>query len=140
MAFGCRTTLRSRPSTISWISRISGQLQSRNILRVSLCSASASFSPLARIKTAGISCSRGPARAAPWPAGRAGPQPMGRAGPGFNYILRAGPGAGLKLAGPGRARAGPGLVYNNFAVCGPGLGLTFPGLGRARAYSESHSF
>ena len=30
---------------------------------------------------------------------------MGRAGPGFHDILRAGPGAGLKLAGPGRARA-----------------------------------
>ena len=29
-----------------------------------------------------------------------------RAGPGFYYILRAGPGAGLKLAGPGWARAG----------------------------------
>ena len=59
------------------------------------------------------------------------------AGPGFNDILRAGPGAGLKLAGPGRAR----LINNNFAGCGPGLGLglTFPGLGRARAYSESHS-
>ena len=27
-------------------------------------------------------------------------------GPGLNDILRAGPGAGLKLAGPGRARAG----------------------------------
>ena len=34
-----------------------------------------------------------------------GPQPMGRAGPGLNNILRAGPGAGLKLEGPGRARA-----------------------------------
>ena len=31
---------------------------------------------------------------------------MGRAGPGFNDILRAGPGAGLKLAGPDRAGAG----------------------------------
>ena len=30
----------------------------------------------------------------------------GRAGPGFYDILRAGPGAGLILAGPGRARAG----------------------------------
>ena len=49
---------------------------------------------------------KGPARAGPRPAGRAGPQPMGRAGPGFNDILRAGPGGGLKLAGPGRARAG----------------------------------
>ena len=38
-------------------------------------------------------------------AGRAGPQPMVRAGPGLNNILRAGPGAGLKLEGPGRARA-----------------------------------
>ena len=46
-----------------------------------------------------------PARAGPRPAGRAGPQPMGRAGPGLNNILRAGPGAGLKLEGPGRARA-----------------------------------
>ena len=60
---------------------------------------------------------------------------MGWAGPGFYDILWAGPGAGLKLAGPGRARAGPGLVSNNFAGCGPGLGLTFPG----RAYSENHS-
>ena len=33
-------------------------------------------------------------------------QPIGRAGPGFYDILRAGPGAGLKLAGSGRARAG----------------------------------
>ena len=64
---------------------------------------------------------------------------MGQAGPGFNDILRTGPGAGLKLAGSGRARAGPGLITNNFAGCGPGLGLTFPGLDRARAYSESHS-
>ena len=39
------------------------------------------------------------------PAGRAGPQPMGRAGPGLINILRAGPGAGLELEGPGRARA-----------------------------------
>ena len=62
---------------------------------------------------------------------------MTRAGPGFNDILRVGPGAGLKLAGPGRA--GPGLVNNNFAGCGPGLGLTFPGLGRARASCFSHS-
>ena len=68
---------------------------------------------------------------------------MGRAGPGFNDILWAGPGAGLKLAGPGRARAG--LVNNNFAGCGPDPGLQCPGpgpgpgLGRARAYSESHS-
>ena len=69
----------------------------------------------------------GPARAGPRPAGRASPQPMGRAGPGFYDILRAGPGAGLKLAGP----AGPGLVSNSFAGCGPGLGLTFPGLGWA---------
>ena len=35
-----------------------------------------------------------------------GPQPTGRAGSGFYNSLRAGPGAGLKLAGPGRARAG----------------------------------
>ena len=59
------------------------------------------------------------------------------AGPGFNDILRAGPDAGLKLAGPGRARAGPGLVNNTFAGCGPGL--TFPGLGRTRASCFSHS-
>ena len=38
--------------------------------------------------------------------GRASPQPMGRAGPGFYDVLRARPGAGLKLAGPSRARAG----------------------------------
>ncbi len=57
-------------------------------------------------------------QAGPRPAGRPGPQPMGRAGPGFHDILRAGPGAGLKLAG----RAGPGLVNNNFAGCGEGLG------------------
>ena len=37
---------------------------------------------------------------------RAGPARGPWAGPGFNDILRAGPGAGLKLAGPGRARAG----------------------------------
>ena len=69
----------------------------------------------------------GRARAGPRPAGRAGPQPMGR--------------ASMIFCGPGRvrARAGPGLVNNNFAGCEPGLGLTFPGLGRARAYSESHS-
>ena len=47
-----------------------------------------------------------PARAGLRPAGRAGPQPMGLAGPGLNDILRAGPSAGQKLAGPGRARAG----------------------------------
>ena len=66
---------------------------------------------------------------------RAGPARNPWAGPGLNDILRAGPGAGLKFAGPGRA----GLVNNNVAGCGPGLGITFPGLGRARAYSESHS-
>ncbi len=38
--------------------------------------------------------------------GRASARGPGRAEPGFNYIVRAGPGAGLKLAGPGRARAG----------------------------------
>ena len=61
---------------------------------------------------------------------------------------RAGPGQVTKIVcGPGRvracnlqARAGPGLVSNNFAGCGPGLGLTYPGLGRARAYSESHYY
>ena len=37
---------------------------------------------------------------------RAGPARSPRAGPGFYNSLRAGPGAGLKLAGPGRARAG----------------------------------
>ena len=37
---------------------------------------------------------------------RAGPARSPWAGPGFYDILRAGPGAGLKLAGPGRARAG----------------------------------
>ena len=73
--------------------------------------------------------------------GRASARGPGRAaahGPGLNNILRAGPGAGLKLEGPGRARAGP--VNINFAGRGPGLGLTFPGLGRARAYSESHYY
>ena len=46
--------------------------------------------------------------------------------------------ASMIFCGPGRvrawnlqARAGPGLVNNNFAGCRPGLGLTFPGLGRA---------
>ena len=38
----------------------------------------------------------------PW----AGPARSPWAGPGLYDILRAGPGAGLKLAGPGRARAG----------------------------------
>ena len=37
---------------------------------------------------------------------RAGPARSPWTGPGFNDILRAGPGVGLKLAGPGRARAG----------------------------------
>ena len=37
---------------------------------------------------------------------RAGPARSPWAGPGFYDILWAGPGAGLKLAGPGRARAG----------------------------------
>ena len=67
---------------------------------------------------------------------RVGPARSPWAGPGQVSIIvsgpgraRAGPGAGLKLAG----RAGPGLVGNNFAGCGPGLGLTFPGLGRAWA-------
>ena len=36
---------------------------------------------------------------------RAGPARSPWAGPGLNNILRAGPGAGLKLEGPGRARA-----------------------------------
>ena len=73
----------------------------------------------------GIGPWAGPARSP-----MAGP---GRAGRDFNDILRAGPGAGLKLAGPA------GLVNNNFAGCGPGLCLTFLGLGRARAYSENQS-
>ena len=47
-----------------------------------------------------------PARAGPRLAGRAGPQPVGRAGSGFYNSLWAGPGAGLKLAGAGRAPAG----------------------------------
>ena len=34
------------------------------------------------------------------------PAAHGPGGPGFYDILRAGPGAGLKFAGPGRARAG----------------------------------
>ena len=54
---------------------------------------------------------------------------------------------GLKLAGPGWARAGPGLGPGwaragkySFAGCGPGLhGSDFPGPGPGRAYSESHS-
>ena len=37
---------------------------------------------------------------------RARPARSPWAGPGFYDILRAGPGAGLKLAGPSRARAG----------------------------------
>ena len=37
----------------------------------------------------------------PRPVGRAGPHPMGRAGSGFCNSLRALPGAGLKLVGPG---------------------------------------
>ena len=37
---------------------------------------------------------------------RAGPARSPWAGPGLNDILQDGPGAGLKLAGPGRARAG----------------------------------
>ena len=37
---------------------------------------------------------------------RAGPARNPWAGPDFYNSLRAGPGAGLKLAGPGRARAG----------------------------------
>ena len=37
---------------------------------------------------------------------RAGPARSPWAGPEFYYILRAGPGAGLKLAGPSRARTG----------------------------------
>ena len=37
---------------------------------------------------------------------RAGPARSPWAGPGFNDMLRAWPGAGLKLVGPGRARAG----------------------------------
>ena len=36
---------------------------------------------------------------------RAGPARSPWAGPGLNTILRAGPGAGLKLEGPGWARA-----------------------------------
>ena len=62
---------------------------------------------------------------------RAGPAHSPWAGSNFYNSLRAGPGAGLKLAVPGR---------NSYAGCGPGLGLTFPGLGRARAYSESHYY
>ena len=58
---------------------------------------------------------------------RARPARSPSAGPDFYDLLRSGPGAGLKLAGP----AGPGLVSNDFVGCGPGLGLTFPGLGRA---------
>ena len=65
----------------------------------------------------------------PW----AGPARSPWAEPGSSDLLWAGPGAGLKLEGPGRARAG------KWYFCGPGLGLTFTGLGRARAYSESHS-
>ena len=38
--------------------------------------------------------------------GRPAAHGTGRARPGFYDILRAGRGAGLKLAGPGRARAG----------------------------------
>ena len=67
--------------------------------------------------------------------GRASARGPGRPaahGPGLNNILRAGPGAGLKLEGPGRAC--------KYLFCGPGLGLTFPGLGRAQAYSESHYY
>ena len=59
----------------------------------------------------------------PW----AGPARSPWAGPGQASMIFCGPGAGLKLAGPGP----PGLVSNSFAGCGPGLGLTFPGLGRA---------
>ena len=69
---------------------------------------------------------------------RAGPARSPWAGPGQVSIIVCGPGRvrAWKL----QARAGPGLVSNNFASCGPGLGLTFPGLGRARAYSESHYY
>ena len=45
-------------------------------------------------------------------------------GPGLNNILRAGPGAGLKLEGPG---------LNNILRAGPGAGLKLEGPGRARA-------
>ena len=47
--------------------------------------------------TLGSCTGRASARGPGWPAAH---------GPGFNDILQAGPGAGLKLAGPGRARAG----------------------------------
>ena len=52
--------------------------------------------------------------------------------PGFYDILRAGPGAGLKLAGPG-----PGLVGNHFAAWA--WAYYFPGP-QGRAYRESHSY
>ena len=39
---------------IYWIFQISGQLQSRHILTVSMFNAYTAFSPLARIKSAGI--------------------------------------------------------------------------------------
>ena len=73
---------------------------------------------------------------------RAGPARSPWAGPGQDSMIFCRP--GRVRAWNLQARAGPGLVSNNFAGCGPGLGLTFPGLGRAgpgpgRAYNESHS-
>ena len=65
---------------------------------------------------------------------------MGRAGPGFydniidiiydniiDIILRAGPGAGVKLAGPGRARAGK-IIFCGLRA-GPGPNFPWPGPG-----------
>ena len=60
---------------------------------------------------------------------RAGPARSPWAGPGQDSMIFCGP--GRVRAWNLQARAGPGLVSNNFAGCGPGLGLTFPGLGRA---------
>ena len=70
----------------------------------------------------GRASDRGPGRAAAHGPGR------DRAGPDFYDILRAGPVAGLKLAGPGTGwkvlilRAGPGPNF-------PGPGPNFPGPG-----------
>ena len=60
---------------------------------------------------------------------RAGPARSPWTGPGQDSMIFCGP--GRVRAWNLQARAGPGLVSNNFAGCGTGLGLTFPGLGRA---------
>ena len=67
----------------------------------------------------------------PWAAGRPGPWAgLGRA---WMTYLRAGPGAGLKVVGPGRARASQSHLCGLRAGPGPNLHGPGPGPGPSEA-------